>query len=200
MWKKLIKGRQKAFFLILFFLSFFQSNLSWKFELTTFLFSLSKVSSLLCYYFLIIEGKRFFPSVSKIWTVKFCQKLAIFKILFLFHFVIIFYSLSSHPLPARLLFLIVLQYSREKGVICKVYSPFGYRITNHAFSRECFFTPLCRTIKNSSRAGSGREDRLEKIITNWKRNKNLKMLSFCVVFNCSNRGDREKDKSNYCLP
>ena len=37
------------------------------------------------------------------------------------------------------------------------------------FSREYFFTPLWRTIKNSSRAGSGRED----------------------------RADREKDKSNY---
>ena len=33
------------------------------------------------------------------------------------------------------------------------------------FSRECFFTPLWRTIKNSGQAGSGREDRLEKIIT-----------------------------------
>ena len=33
------------------------------------------------------------------------------------------------------------------------------------FSRECFFTPLCRTIKNSGRTGSGREDRPEKIIT-----------------------------------
>ena len=59
------------------------------------------------------------------------------------------------------------------------------------------FTPLWRTIENSSQAG---EDRLEKIIAKWKRNKNLKMLSFCVVFNCSNRADREKDKSNYRLP
>ena len=33
------------------------------------------------------------------------------------------------------------------------------------FSRECFHTPLWRTIKNSGRAGSGREDRLETIIT-----------------------------------
>ena len=34
----------------------------------------------------------------------------------------------------------------------------------------------------------------------WKRNKNSKMLSFCVVFNSSNRADREKYKSNYSLP
>ena len=26
------------------------------------------------------------------------------------------------------------------------------------------------------------------------------MLSFCAVFNCSNRAGKEKDKSNYCLP
>ena len=26
------------------------------------------------------------------------------------------------------------------------------------------------------------------------------MQSFCVVFNCSNRADREKNKSNYCFP
>ena len=26
------------------------------------------------------------------------------------------------------------------------------------------------------------------------------MLSFCAVFNSSNRPDKEKDKSNYCLP
>ena len=36
------------------------------------------------------------------------QKLGIFKFFFLFHFVIIFSSLSSHPVPARPLFLIVL--------------------------------------------------------------------------------------------
>ena len=29
-------------------------------------------------------------------------------------------------------------------------------------SRECFFTPLRRTIKNSGRSGNGREDRLEQ--------------------------------------
>ena len=68
-----------------------------------------------------------FLSVSTIWTVKYCQKLAIFKFLFLFHIVIIFYSLSFHPLPARPLFLIVLhngvkKYSREKGVICDIVS------------------------------------------------------------------------------
>ena len=70
-------------------------------------------------------------------------------------------------------------------------------VTNHAFLTWMFFTPLWRTIKNSGRAGSGREDRLEKIITKWKRNKNLKIPSFCAVFNCSNCADREKDKPNH---
>ena len=64
------------------------------------------------------------------------------------------------------------------------------------FSRECFLTPLWRTIKNKGWAGSGREDRLEKI-TKWKRIKNLKVPSFCAVFNSSNRADRQKDKSYY---
>ena len=26
------------------------------------------------------------------------------------------------------------------------------------------------------------------------------MISFCAIFNCSNRADREKDKSNYRFP
>ena len=59
---------------------------------------------------------------------------------------------------------------------------------------------MSRTIKNSGQAGSGPEDRLEKIIKKRKRNKNLKLPSFCAVFNCSNRADREKDKSNYRFP
>ena len=51
------------------------------------------------------------------------QKLGIFKFLFLYRFVIIFSSLSSHPLPSQLLFLIVLnngvkKHSSEKGVVC----------------------------------------------------------------------------------
>ena len=58
---------------------------------------------------------------------KYCQKLVILKFLFLFYFVIIFYCLFSHQLPAQPLFLIVLhngikQYSREKGMICEVVS------------------------------------------------------------------------------
>ena len=59
---------------------------------------------------------------------------------------------------------------------------------------------LWRTIKNSGQPGSGREDRLEKIIKKRKRNKNLKLPSFFAVFNCSNRADTEKDKSNYHFP
>ena len=67
------------------------------------------------------------------------------------------------------------------------------------FLRELFFTLLWRTTKNSGRAGSRHVDRLLKI-TKWKRNKNLKMSSFCAVFNCSNRADREKGNSNYRFP
>ena len=63
-----------------------------------------------------------------------------------------------------------------------------------------FFTKLWRTIKSSGQEGSGREDRLKKVIKKRKRNKNLKMPSFCVVFNCSNCADRENEKSNYRFP
>ena len=38
------------------------------------------------------------------------------------------------------------------------------------FSRECFFQPLWKTIKNSGRAGSGREDRQILITTKFKGN------------------------------
>ena len=65
------------------------------------------------------------------------------------------------------------------------------------FLRECFFTPLRRTIKNSGQARSGREERLEQIIKKRKGNKKLKLPSFRAVFNCLNPADREKDKSNY---
>ena len=68
-----------------------------------------------------------------------------------------------------------------------------------SFSCECFFTPLWRTVKSSGQAGSGQEDRLEKTKKR-KRDKNLKLPSFCAVFNCSNGVDREKDKSNYRFP
>ena len=60
------------------------------------------------------------------------------------------------------------------------------------FSRECFFTPLWITIKNSGQAGSGQENRQEKIIKKRKRNKNLNMPGFRAVFNCSNRADRQR--------
>ena len=63
-----------------------------------------------------------------------------------------------------------------------------------------FFTPLWRTIINSGQAGSGREDRLKKITKKRKRNNNLKMPSFCAIFNRTNCADREKDKSNYRFP
>ena len=68
------------------------------------------------------------------------------------------------------------------GISINNYSPFQYRVKNHAFHRWMIFTPLWRTIKNSGRAGSEQDDRLEKIIRKWKMNKNLKMQSFCAVF------------------
>ena len=63
-----------------------------------------------------------------------------------------------------------------------------------------FFTLLWRKIENSGRAGGGRDDRLQKVTTKSKRNKNLKMLSFCAAFNCLNRAEKEKDKTNYRFP
>ena len=53
---------------------------------------------------------------------------------------------------------------------------------------------------NSGQAGSGQEDRLEKIVKKRKINKNLKLPSFCAAVNCSNCANREKDKSNYRFP
>ena len=52
--------------------------------------------------------KLAFLSVSTIWAVKYCAKTWHFQILIFFHFVIIFYSLFSRPLPTRPLFSIVL--------------------------------------------------------------------------------------------
>ena len=131
--KKPMKGRQKAsfWFLLLFFLAFSQLNISWKLELTTFDFSLLtfesfKVSLPL---FLTIEGKRWidlsFSLPARFEQLNTAQKPGIFKFLFLFHFVIIFYSLFSRPLPSRLLFLSVLRdgvkkHLLEKCMICDV--------------------------------------------------------------------------------
>ena len=86
------------------------------------------------------------------------------------------------------------QLCKKDMIFVCLYSPFWCRATNHAFLTWMFFTPLWRTIKNSGQAGSGREDRLEKIITKWKRNKNLKMRSFCAIFDCSNRAHRKKKR------
>ena len=63
-----------------------------------------------------------------------------------------------------------------------------------AFSYECFFKPLWRTMKNSGRQRSGWEDRLLKIIKSEK--KDFENTIFCAVFTCSNCADREKNKSN----
>ena len=86
--KKPMKGKQKAlfWFLFLFFLAFFQLNISWKFELTTFSFVKSFKTSLPL--FLTIEQKRVnrlvFLSVSTIWIVKYCTKTWHFQILIYF--------------------------------------------------------------------------------------------------------------------
>ena len=100
-------------------------------KIWAFISSLSKVSSLL--YFAIIFNnwrktviKSVFLSVSTIWLIKYCQNLAIFKFLFLFHFVIIFYSPFSHPLPAQLLFLIVLHNGIKNIHVRKVWSVVWY--------------------------------------------------------------------------
>ena len=72
-------------------------------------------------------------------------------------------------------------------------SLFRYHVTNHGFLTWMIFAPLWRRIKN-------KWDGLQTIITKWKRNKNLKMQSFCPAINCSNRTDRGKNKSNYRFP
>ena len=62
-----------------------------------------------------------------------------------------------------------------------LYSDTASQIT--LFSRECFFSHYEGQLKtaNSGQAGSGREDRLEKIVKKRKINKNLKLPSFCAV-------------------
>ena len=67
------------------------------------------------------------------------------------------------------------------------YSQFWYRVTNDTFLMWMFFTPLWRTIKSNGQAGIGREDRPEK-----RKRNNLKLPSFCAVFNCSNRADWQR--------
>ena len=80
------------------------------------------------------------------------------------------------------------------------YSSFRYMSQITPLSYESFFTPLWRTIKSSGRGGRVQEYRLQKITTKSKRNKNLKMVRFCAVFNCSNRADKKRGKSNYHFP
>ena len=126
--KKLMKGRHKVLFPFLFSLELSPLNFI---KIWAFTSSLLKVLSLL--YFSIIFNnwrksvvKPVFLSVSTVLLVIHYQKHAIFKFLFIFHF-IIFSSLCSHPLLAQLLFLIVLhngikKYSHEEGLICDVVS------------------------------------------------------------------------------
>ena len=129
-WKSRWRGGRKQFFFYFSFLVFsrFLSVKSflkiWANHFSLLTFEGFKPSLSL---FLTIAGFRLairliFLSGSTIWTVRYCQKFAIFKFLFLFPFDIIFYSLSFHPLPDWPIFLIVLhngvkKYSHEKGVI-----------------------------------------------------------------------------------
>ena len=106
--------------------------LSIKSENLSFSFLISKVSSL--FYFTIIFNswrksliKLAFISVSTIWLVKRCKKLAFFKFLFLFHFVIISYSLYSHPLPAQQVLLIVLHNGIKNIHVRKAWSVTWYQ-------------------------------------------------------------------------
>ena len=55
-------------------------------------------------------------------------------------------------------------------------------------------------LKTTVEQEAGEKLDCKKIITKWKINKNFKMPSCCAVFNCSNRADRKKDKSNYPFP
>ena len=71
------------------------------------------------------------------------------------------------------------------------------------YSREFFFAPLWRTIKNHGRSGSGREDRL--IFLDIRKNKKKRKYKFenamlCEAFNRSNSADREEDKPYYRFP
>ena len=103
--EKPVKGRQKALFwlLLLFFLVFSQLNIFWKFELTTFPFSLSKVSSIFIIIFNNWEKtviRQSFSMSTQFKHLNTAEKLGIFKFVNLFHFVNISYSLPSRLLPA----------------------------------------------------------------------------------------------------
>ena len=51
---------------------------------------------------------------------------------------------------------------------------------------------------NAKQRSSRKRARREAVKDNkkWKTNKTLKMQYFCAVFNCWNRADRKKNKSN----
>ena len=105
--EKTDEGEAESTIFILVLSSFLSVKSLLKIWSTTFPFSLLKVLSLLCLSKMVI--RLVFLSFSIIRTVKYCQKLAIFKFLFLSHVFVILHSLlSSCPFPTRLLFLIVL--------------------------------------------------------------------------------------------
>ena len=68
------------------------------------------------------------------------QKLGIFKFLFLFHFVIVFYSRSSRPLPARSLFLVVLHNGVKKIHVRKAWFVTCYR--NREYAKNIHFLEI----------------------------------------------------------
>ena len=68
-------------------------------------------------------------------------------------------------------------FTNRQRRVC-VNSPFRYRVTNHAFLAWILFCAIMEDNEKSGRAGSGWENRLQKMIKKWKRNKNLKMARF----------------------
>ena len=68
------------------------------------------------------------------------QKLGIFKFLFLFHFVIVFYIRSSRPLPARSLFLVVLHNAVKNIHVRKAWFVTCYR--NREYAKNIYFLEI----------------------------------------------------------
>ena len=150
--EKLMKGRQKVLFSFLFSLRILSVKSFLK--IWAFPSSLLKVSTLL--YFAIIFNnwrksviKFVFLSVSTVSLVKYCQKLALFTFLFLFHFVIVFYSLYSHPLPASLLLLIVLNNAIKNINVRKTWSVKWYQNRELHNPRDNRNTKLYWKLSNS---------------------------------------------------
>ena len=109
------EGRQKAlfWFLFLFFSSFHSVKYFLKIWANHFYFLTFKSFKPSLPLFLTFEGKRWidlsFSLSARFKQLNTAQKPGIFKLLFLFHFVVIVCSLPSLPLSSRPLFLIALR-------------------------------------------------------------------------------------------